>query len=198
MRLSITTDFPRIQKELERLNDDVRRKATASALNRVVAQARTQMVREITRDYAVTAAYARQRLTIRRAFAGGRINMEAVLSGSAKKRSANLINFNAKETKKGVTVRISRAGGRKLIRGAFIGNKGRTVFTRVDGTKMASRAQYRGKHAEKIKPVQTIDIPQMFNTRRINAAVVRAIREKFPDIMAREVRFRLRKFAGAR
>ena len=89
-------------------------------------------------------------------------------------------------------VKVKRGQTRKLP-GAFIGNKGRTVFERISGTTMPSRSKYRGTHAEKIKPVQTIDVAQMFNTRRINAAVVRAIERRLPTIFAREVQFLLQR-----
>ena len=68
----------------------------------------------------------------------------------------------------GVSVKILKSGPRKVITGAFIGNKGRTVFTRVQG---AGRLP--------IKAVETVDIPQMFNTRRINAKVVQRMGEIF-------------------
>ena len=85
-------------------------------------------------------------------------------------------------TKAGLSVKIRRNGGRKVLKQGFIGNKGRTAFERV------------GKARLPIKPLQTIDVPQMFNTKRINAKVVALIRERFPAIAEREVRFYLQRF----
>jgi hypothetical protein len=85
-----------------------------------------------------------------------------------------------------VSVKVKRSGARKVISGAFVGNKGRTVFTRV------------GKPRLPIKPVQTIDVPQMFNVKHINAAVVKAIERKFPQIFEREMRFALQQFGRGR
>jgi hypothetical protein len=195
MRLTITTNFPDIQRQLNSLRAEVGNQATARALNRTVEIARTRMIREITGEYRVKASFVRERLQIRKAIASGAITLEAALAAkSAKGRSANVIAFGARQVAAGVSVKIRQSGGRKTIKGAFIGNKGRTVFARVAGTKMQSRAKYRGTHAEKIKPVQTIDVAQMFQTRRINSRVIATIRERFPEVFAREVKFALSRF----
>ncbi len=203
MKLTIKTDFKDVQRRLDSMQAEVRTKATVSAVNRTIEQARTQMIREIRSEYAVTAGYVRERLFIRRAsFKEGAFRIEASLSGQGKNRkarSANLIAFGAREVLKGVSVKVKRAGSRKVITGAFIANKGRTVFVRVPGTTMASRSKYAGsKHAEQIKPVQTIDVPSMFNQRRINAAVVAAIKERFPTIFEREAKFYTSRFNAGR
>ena len=84
----------------------------------------------------------------------------------------------------GVSVLIKRGGGRKLIAGAFIANQGRTVFIRKAGQGRA------------ITPVETIDVPQMFNTRRINEAVRQIIVERFPRIFENEARYFVNKFSA--
>lgn len=194
MRITIETNFPQVQRALAGLRRDLADKATARALNRTAEQARTHMSREIRREYVVDARFVGQRLRIKRAtFFNGRLGLEAVLDAQDKPRSANVIRFAARKVRDGVTVRIRRNGPRQLIRNAFIGNKGRTVFSRVPGTKMASR-RWRGKHGEQIEPVQTIDVPQMFNAKRINAAVVSAMEARFPAIFQRELAFLLSSF----
>ncbi len=194
MRITIETNFPQVQRELAGLRRDIADKATARALNRTIEQARTQMSREIRREYVVDSRFVGQRLRIKRAtFFNGRLGLEAVLDAQEKPRSANLIRFGAKKVKDGVSVKIKRGGQRKVVRNAFIGNKGRTVFTREPGTKMASR-RWGGKHGERIAPVQTVDLPQMFNAKRINAAVVAAMQARFPAIFERELAFLLGAF----
>ncbi len=196
MKLSIKTDFSDVQRAIKALPAQMADKVMFRTLNAVVAQARTAMVREIRTEYAVTASYVRDRLVVRRArLVGARVDAEAELRASSpgRKRSANVIAFTAREVKAGVSVKIRRSGGRKVITGAFIGNKGRTVFARVPGTTMGSRTKYRGsQHAEQIKPVQTIDVPQMFNAQRINGAVVRVIESRLRDVFARELAYAMR------
>ncbi len=195
MRLTISTNFPQVQRALDRVRDEVGRKAAARAVNRTIEQARTAMSREIRQEYAIDARFVRDRLRIKRAsFLGGVLAIDATLDAQEKPRSANVIRFAARQTAQGVSVKIKRTGARKTLRGVFIGNKGRTVFKRVPGTKMDSR-QKGNQHGQRIEPVQTIDVPQMFNARRINAAVVSAMRARFPAIFERELAFALSQFA---
>lgn len=209
MQLSIKTNFPEVQASLDRLQSGVRNAALASAMNKTIDQARTQMIRAITAEFNVKAAYVRDRLRVRRARANGVAVIEAALIGGKndRTRSANIIAFlenvttlaEAKKRSKAGTlnqlfVKVKRTGPKKPLKGAFIGNQGRTVFARVPGTKMASRARWSGTAAEEIAPVQVIDVAQMFNTKRINSKVTAALREKFPAIYAREARFYVDRF----
>lgn len=192
MQLSIKANFPDVYKTLRALPAEVRDGAMASSLNKAIEQARTAAIREITSEYNVKAKYVRERLIMRKARrADGAYFVSASLAGGdGRKRAANIITFGARQTSKGVTVSVRKGGGRKLIANAFIGNKGRTVFMRLPGATMASRAKYSGtKHAEQIKAVQTIDVPQMFTQRRINAAIEMVLRQKFTQIFQREAKY---------
>ena len=184
MQISIKTNFPDVQRKLDQLQQDVRAKVSASAVNKTMEQARTQMIREITGEFAVKASFVRERLRISRAsFKQGAFSIQASLSGTGK-ISANVIAFSARQVSTGVSVKIKKAGGRKIITGAFIGNKGRTVFKRVGAKRLP------------IKAVATINVPQMFNQKRINAAVVAAIKDRFPTIFEREAKFYVARFNG--
>lgn len=192
MQLSITANFPEVMRELRKLPEQVRDGAMASALNRTIEQGRTAAIREITSEYNVKAKYVRERLIMRKARRsdGAYLVTASLAGGNGRNRAANIITFGARQTSKGVSVSIRKGGGRKLIGNAFIGNKGRTVFVREPGTTMASRAKYGGtKHAEQIRPVQTIDVPQMFTQRRINAAIESVLRERFMEIFKREAKY---------
>lgn len=201
MQITIQTEFPAIAKRLAQLESSVRDKALASTLNKTIAQAKTRMQREIVREYNVTPAYVRERLQVRRATAAAsRLKLQAELvGGNGKKRSANLIRFlersvslaqarrRAKDgTLRQLRFRVRRSGGPQTIAGAFIGNRGRTVFRRV------------GKERLPIKAVSTIDVPQMFNQRRINAAVVQSMRENFARIFDAEAAFYVARFNSTR
>jgi hypothetical protein len=210
VQISIKHTFPAVARSLNALPRELRDTVMGRTLNAAVSKAKTKMVREISREYNVTAAYARPKLQITRArFFGGRVRLEAELrGGDGRRRSANVIAFlersvslaEAKRRAKRGTLgqlgfKFRRQGGVKNIPGAFIGNKGRTVFERVPGTTMASRSKYSGtKHAERIKSVRVIDIPQMFNAKRINAAVVRSTEADLPAIFVRESRYAVSKF----
>lgn len=179
MNFSITTNFPDVQRALDRLASDVGSKATASALNKTVAQAKTAMSREIRAEFNISAGRVGQALTITRASAiGGRFRLAASLQSPAQRgRSLNLAAFGARQTAKGVSFKIKKSGPRKTIPGSFLINGGKTVMIRE------------GKQRLPIKARQTIDVSQMFNTKRINAKVLRFIEDKFPTIFANEAKF---------
>lgn len=183
MKISIQTNFPDVQRRLDLVRRDIGEKAVARALNRTVERARTAMSKQIRSEFNVDARYVRERLAIKRAsFKGGAFSLSATLEASGRGRAANVIRFAARKSDTGVTVKILKRGPRKNIRGAYIGNKGRTVFARV------------GKDRLPIKSVQTVDVPQMFNTRRVNAAVIAAINARFPAIFQRELAFAIAQF----
>ncbi|MEO8153580.1 MAG: phage tail protein [Rhizobacter sp.] len=185
MQLSIKTNFLTVQKALDRLSDDIALRASVSATNKTVAQAKTAMSKAIRAEFNLSAAKVAEKLFITKAtFKGGRFQVEASLLSESKagRRSVNVINFQANQTAGGVSIKVKRGGGRKVVKGAFIGNKGRTVFIREGTARLP------------IRPVQVIDVPQMFNTRKVNAAVIAFIKAKAPEIFDREIKFYVDRF----
>lgn len=193
MEISIKTNFPEVQRRLAQLQHGVGQKALASAINKAIDIAKTQMTREIPAEFMVNAGYVRQRLRISRARASrGRVVLRAELAATNRNgRSANIIAFVEKSvslaqakkrakagTQRQLFVKIKRKGGKKSLGPlAFIGNKGRTVFKR------------KGKARLPIDAMQTIDVTQMFNTKRINQKVIATVKARFADIFANEARF---------
>lgn len=204
INLQMRTNFDQVIREWQKIPDDLANKALARALNTTVEQGRLEMAREISQTYRLTVAQVKERLTIRKAYARGTLRLQAVLEATRRGqgRSMNLIAFveksitlaQAKKRRKageggsyalrnGATVQkalelrfqIKRSGGQKMIKGAFIGNNGRTVFERD------------GKSRLPIHALNTIDVPQMFNARRINQVVVKVMRERFDTNLRREI-----------
>lgn len=197
LAISIKTNFPDVQRQLAQLRDDVGARALTSTVNKTVDQAKTEMSRQIRNEFNISAAKVRDALVVHGAtYKNGIFAIEASLESPAKRgRSLNVINFGARPAPMGVSVQIKKGGARAVIPGAFIGNQGRTVFIRVPGTTMASRSRYAGtKHAQEIAPVQTIEVAQMFNTRRVNARVIAFIESKLPALFDHEVQFYLDRF----
>ncbi len=183
MKFTVKHNFPEVQRQLAQLQKDVAVQATTRAINRTLEQAQTSMQRAIVAYFNIKASAVRESLRIKRASGkAGQYAIEGFLESPSKRgRSRNLIHFGAKQTAQGVRVRIKRAGPFKVIRGAFIALKGNqyggTVFIR------------KGKARLPIEAKQTIDVAQMFNTRRINDLVVGFMRDKFPEVFAREANF---------
>ncbi len=202
MRIDVRHNMREVAAKIGRLSDDVRDKAAVRAVNRAAQQARTEMSSQITREYNVRSTAVKERLGIVRArYVRGRVQIEAVLFADGKKRSMNVARFletsvslaEAKRRAKSGTLsdlrfRIKKRGGKKMIRPewaagkVFIGNNGRTVFARTSKARLP------------INPVQTIDVPQMFNAKNINRAVVALIEREFPRIFEHEARYYLGQF----
>lgn len=192
IKISIRDNFPEVKRALAQLPKQIADKAMVRAMNTTITQAKPAMAQQITKEFRVTSAQVKERLVVQKAIArAGLLRFEAMLSAKnkAKGRSMNLIAFQsglltkrtAKKAGKADAVgqigfQIKRTGGRKVIPGAFIGNKGRTVFIRV------------GKARLPIKALSTIDIPQMFNTKRINEVVVATMLKRFEANFNRELR----------
>jgi hypothetical protein len=176
--LSVKADFGDINKKLNALSRDLQKRVVPAALNKVIAKANTEMTRQITSEFNIKQQEVRARLRITRAkrnYERWFARLDPFASARAG-RSLNLIRFVEKSVtlaegrrrKKNNTLqdlrfKIKRGGGAKIIKGAFIANNGRTVFIRE------------GKSRLPIKALSTIDVPQMFNTRRIQGMVLSRI-----------------------
>lgn len=167
------------------------------ALNKAADKARAEIARAIPQEFHVKAAEVRSALTLTRARAG---RLEAWLDvfGSAKKRgrSLNLVHFLAAvqgagqaRSVRGARLRqrdlralqqqlgflMRRGGGLKQIPGAFVGNRGRTIFRRTGETRLP------------IEPVQVVGYAQMFASRRISQRVEAKILADLPAEVARSI-----------
>lgn len=190
--ISIRNNFPQVTSHLEKLGQDVGDKAMVRALNKTVEQGKTEMARKISQEFYISASVVKDRLAVRRASVrGGVLRFEAALEATrrGKGRSMNLIHFveqkvtlaEAKRRRKAgdmaqLRFQIKRTGGKKMLPGAFIANNGRTVFIRT------------GKARLPIKALNTIDVVQMFNTKRINSVVRDVMLKRFDVNFKRELR----------
>lgn len=152
-------------------------KATSMAANKTLPKARTEAVNAITDIYNINKKDVRSRIRMRKARPG---NLDAWLDpfAGSRRMSFNIIRM---VTNKATAGKMRKRGGRtplrvrilkghrpKVLKGAFIGNDGRTVFRRI------------GKSRLPIKPVQTIGVPQAFGQRRIRSRIIERIRREYP------------------
>lgn len=190
----------KVQAELRRIQDEFKRgQAVGAALNKTAQMARAEVNRAIVQRYAIKADQVRNSVYLRGARAKSN-QLEAVIeifgSPTKKGRSMNVARFLAavqaagrarktrgsKANKKALAAlgaqlgfQFLKGGGLKQISGAFIGNKGRTVFRRV------------GPGRTPIEPVQMIGVSQMFNERGIRARVMAKIEADLPVQVRRAV-----------
>jgi hypothetical protein len=186
----------RLQAQLNAVQKNLGDRAIVSALNKTAAQAKTRMSEAIRAAFNISASLVRERLRVSKAMRQGAATFTAVLIGNPEtgggKRSMNLIHFMEKSvtlsearrraargTKDQLHFKVKRHGGKATLPGAFVGNRGRTVFIRTGNSRLP------------IKAVRTIGVPQMFNTRKNVDVVQRWIVENFPRIAAAEIRYYL-------
>ena len=191
--INVKSNIDQVIRDLQAKIPRVVEQAQVSALNKTADGAKTRMVRAISATYKIDQRTVRERLFIARASRKGGATFSASLIGSGK-RSMNVIHFlekkvtlaEGKRRRKGGTLtqlRFEIKRGKKVTiagqfgHGAFIGNDGRTVFER------------RGKSRLPIEPVQTINIPGMFNSRKNIGEVQAWINENFPRIFRHELAY---------
>lgn len=197
MQISLNiTGIPELKKKLESLTGSQMKSAMSMAINKTAAKGQSEITRAITERYQIKASEVRNSMSLRRS-KPGQLEAEISIFGSTKKkgRSLNMIHFvekkvtlveGRKRAKNGtlnqLRFQVIKGTGLKTItgdptlkNGAFIGNKGRTVFQRV------------GKGRLPIKPVQVIGVGQMFNFKPINARVKKKIEDEFVVEMTRAV-----------
>lgn len=184
MALEVSYDTKAVQAMLARLPAELRDNAARQAANKTADKAKTEMKRQIAAVYNLKSADVGGALNVRAASAKANGTMSAslyptTLSGSKKGRAMNVVHFleskttlgEAKKRGKAGTLsqlffKFKKVGGKKTISAQgnksapFLGNKGRTVFRRTSRARLP------------IEPVQVIDVPQMFNTRALNKAVL--------------------------
>lgn len=184
MRISVNHDIEAAAAHFEALSQGLKNKATVRALNRVADMAKTAASKEIRQTYRIKARDLSAMLKVRKASVRA-IYLEAAVSASGR-ASIPIVGFAARQTKKGVTVSVTRGGGRKLLPGAFIA-------TMKNGKVGVWDRQ--GKKRLPIKELFTIGVPYQFAARKTVEAMARIVRDKFPERLQHELDRELARFA---
>jgi len=152
------------------LPSELRDRAMATAINKTADKAKAEMKRQIVAVYNVKSTEVGGALNVVGAKLKDSTTIQARLypsSISGAKRAMNVVHFLQGTSRGDLVFLFKKSGGSKLIGPGgsgeskpFIGNKGRTVF----------RRQGRGRLP--IESVQVIDVPQMFNAKALNNAVL--------------------------
>jgi hypothetical protein len=175
--LKISVDTREVEAMLRDLRAQMPNRV-AAALNRTATSVRAEAVRKIRERRALPAATVRDALTIRRAIKGYLV-AEIVASG----KPIPLRDYSARAGKKGVTVKVSRQGGRKGPVRKF-GNKafalakaGGHVFVRTGPRRL---------------PIQKLfgpSIPGTFLRKEVLAALRTVAVTMFPKRLAEAARY---------
>jgi hypothetical protein len=184
--LSVAFQTNGVRRDLEALAAGMRDRVIANAVNDTITQVEAAITRDIRATYNLERSYIKSRLRIRRASRTA-VNIEASVS-SPGRPNANLIRFvervvslaTARKrgkagTQRALYVKVRRGGVSKLVKGAFIGNQGRTVFRRV------------GKSRLPIEALTTLDVPQMFKSEQGTNVMKLEANQKFINNLRRQI-----------
>lgn len=194
--IRIDVDFEKPLRMLVNLEDSLRDKVIARTLNRIGDQTKIQARREISREFNLTASQVNDYLSVRRASVrNGRLEV-SIVAEARRGRSLNVIRFversvsmaQARKRRKDgtlsqVRVKIKRAGGAKILGTPSWAAGKPFIATANGGTFVAARL---GKGRYPIQAVQTIDVPSMFNAKRIKQTLIDRINETFPIELQRQ------------
>jgi hypothetical protein len=174
--MSVQSTIKQVTRNLSAIERKVIPKATVTALNKVGKEVTTVAVKTI------NARTGLQQKVIREFLDSFKASSRSwVFLLRARRRPFNLIRFGARQTKKGVSANAWE--GRKVYKGAFIGNSGRTVFTR------------KGKARTPIKSVYGPDMRVFLEKTNLDA-MEKKVGERFPKLLFDAINFQLIKLRG--
>lgn len=204
IKIDVRGDFGRSM--LDQVRRDLRPKVIQPALNKMADKVKADIVRAIPAEFAVKAAEVRSAVDVRRASSGSLAAVVTIFGSTRKRgRSLNLIHFLAAVQAAGRAMKvrgakakkaelqalqrqlgflIKQGGGLKKIEGAFVGNKGRTIFQRVGDGRLP------------IKPLQVIGFSQMFKSRRIERRIVETIQREMPVEIDRAIKMVMARYGA--
>jgi hypothetical protein len=170
MTYTVKTDTTEVMDMLTHLPIELRDKAMAMAINKTADKAKTEMKKQITAVFNLKASEVSGALHVSGAKWKNGVTMHASLYPSTiggSGRAMNVVHFLQGTSKGELVFLFKKSGGNKIIGPGpagesrpFIGNTSKTVFRRVGPGRLP------------IEPVQVIDVPQMFNTKVLNEAVL--------------------------
>jgi hypothetical protein len=176
MQLNVRVDI----EEVKRMATDVQRNrvpnAAARAINKTLANVRTEASKQIRQERALSASTVKDALTIHRA-----TKMLLIGDVTASGRPIPLKEYQARQTRSGVTVKVS-PGPRKLV--TFAGNKG-FIVNKIGGHVFART----GKQRLPIKKLYGPSIPATFVKERVLAALDRVAGDAWHKRLAEELRY---------
>lgn len=175
LNISVKADIDSAKAQLLYLQNTTVGQAAAHALNRTAQQVRSAAVKEVAQRTGVKQKDVRRVLDITVRATPARLTAVVQATG----RTWNLIRLGARQVAKGVS--YSAWGKRQLAAGAFLANKGRTVFRRV------------GKIRLPIEPLYGPSIPRSMASKAVEDAMRSIIGDRWPINFAADLRYFLRK-----
>lgn len=192
ININLKSNMFEVVHALKLNSNGVINKAASAAINKTAALVKTNAAREIRNvGYGMKVSAIKSQISITKATPS---KLRALIVATGK--PIGLINYGARQTANGVSVNVKN--GRKMIKGAFIAtmpNGHQGVFVRTDklsqGT--AAKPNRRGWKYNTIKELFGPSIPGAFNNPAVRDALIALVDERFPDLFAHEIEFRVLK-----
>ena len=153
-------------------------KALVTSLNKIGAEVFTQAKRELKDATGLKVGVVAKGLKKNKARRG-----DEEYSIFIKSRYKNVIEFGARQTKKGVSAKVW--GKRKIYRGAFIGSG------RNSGKQLVFKK--RSDNPKKIRALHGASLPREFHRQDMEKIFKKKIKTRFPILFKRAVEFHLMK-----
>jgi len=169
--IDVSADFREVERMVNHMPGLIE-KAAVRSLNRTNDQVATIGRRLIAKKMGISVKAVRAGMFKIKAIRQ-RLDAATIASG----KPLNLIRFKSRQTKRGISA--NAWGKRKLYKGAFIGNQGRTIFKRTSSKRLP------------IKPVWGPSIPVTMVQDAIIKAMARHARNQWQKNFARDMQFYL-------
>ncbi len=171
--LRVETDFSRVRRYLTDVQKNLVPKAAGIALGRVGKTVRAAASKRIREKLAIKVAVVNKAIDVKRE---GMRRLAVVVEASGE--PIPLRDYQARQTKKGATYRVSKGGARKRYQregrtGFIVDSRGGHVFVRVE-------ADPPGPTKARIKKVFGPSIPQYFVTKLIWRLMEDTARARWP------------------
>ena len=180
MEVKIKNNMKQVLKDLGYVHKKYIPKAMVTALNKMGKEVVTQAKRELKEATGLKAGTVAKKITKDKARRG-----DEEYSIRIKSKYLNLIEFNARQTKRGVSAKAW--GNRKIYRGAFIGSG------RNSGKQLVFK---KGRGPKQIKAVHGASLPREFERQNMEGIFNKKIKTRFPILFKRAVEFQMLKAKG--
>ncbi len=196
IRVDVRSPLNSVIAEFKATTDAIKDKATVRALNRALDQTATATSREIRKEYNVTHRAVLKALKKRRANSRS-LHAKIEMRGSKlpliafSARAVNPWNVAGRKRRLGggVSVQVKVAGGRKVVRGAFIatGTANNATGGGSEGMRQVWRRAGPGRYP--ILNLRSVSVPQAFANKAVIAAVSAIAADSFKKNFAQQIQF---------
>ena len=181
MEVKVNSNMDRAMRGLWNVKTKYIQKALTTSLNKIGAEVFTQAKRELRDATSLKAGVVAKGLKKDKARKG-----DETYSIFIKSRYKNVIEFGARQTKKGVSAKVW--GKRRIYKGAFIGSG------RNSGKQLVFGKSKRKKN--KLKALHGASLPREFHRGDMEKIFNKKIKTRFPILFKRALEFHLLKAKG--